>query len=576
LPDVPGRSRRQYPGPTSSEFELEDRQVRDQLGYPLSPAVVRSALAARMVTFMDRVSGNRLRRRLGAVCGRVWIGRSALGLVALSVVFGFGSEAALAAPVGQVVEFSSGLDSGTVPYIIASGPDGNVWFTAYGTTHAVWRITPSGQITPFSTGLGPGSFPNGIATGPDGNTWFTDNGTTSAIGRITPSGQITEYSTGLGAGSGPSEIAPGPDGNVWFTDLGTTKAIGRITPSGQITEFSSGLANSYMQGIAPGADGNVWFTDDGSTAAIGRITPSGQITEFSSGLEPNSNPWLGIAPGPDGNVWFTDAHFTPAIGRITPTGQITEFSSPSFIDTIEALAPGADGNLWFTDQGLNTGAVGSIGTGAPAASQAPPTVTGSGQAGSLQLCKGEVWADWAGVQPILNALDGYQWLLDGNPLTGQTSQAYTPTSSQVGHALSCRLTVTYPTPLFVTETATSAPITVAAPAPPSNPITTGPPMTSPTQPKPPRVEITTASISSKRRSASFSFKALGKASGFRCALTRVPSGRHNHRKTPTPVFSTCRSPKRYQHLAAGKYMFQVRALSGGAVGTTATKRFTIT
>ena len=134
----------------------------------------------------------------------------------------------------------------------------------------------SGQITEFSSGLNASSEPIGIASGPDGNLWFTDPASTTAIGRITPSGQTTEFSTGLNAGSLPVEIAPGPDGNLWFTDRGSTKAIGRITPSGQITEFSTGLnAGSLPDGIAPGPDGNLWFTDRGSTKAIGRITPSG-------------------------------------------------------------------------------------------------------------------------------------------------------------------------------------------------------------------------------------------------------------------------------------------------------------
>jgi streptogramin lyase len=53
---------------------------------------------------------------------------------------------------------------------------------------------PLGQITEFSVGLNPGSSPGfqdpeSIAAGPDGNLWFTDHGATPAIGRITPSGR---------------------------------------------------------------------------------------------------------------------------------------------------------------------------------------------------------------------------------------------------------------------------------------------------------------------------------------------------------------------------------------------------
>ena len=109
--------------------------------------------------------------------------------------------------------------------------------------------------------MNPGSRPSGIAAGPDGNLWFTDYGTTPAIGRITPGGTITEFSSGLNLGSDPSGIAAGPDGNLWFTDP-VKSAIGRVTPGGVITEFSSGLTNgSFPSGIAAGPDGNLWFTD---------------------------------------------------------------------------------------------------------------------------------------------------------------------------------------------------------------------------------------------------------------------------------------------------------------------------
>ena len=233
---------------------------------------------------------------------------------------------------------------------------------------------------------------------------------------------------------------------MWFTDGGTTRAIGRITPSGQITEFSSGLnAGSYPAAIAPGADGNLWFTDQGTTGAIGRITPSGQITEFSSGLNAGSDPGV-IAAGADGNLWFTDQGTTGAIGRITPSGQITEFSSGLNAGSFpNQIAPGADGNLWFTDFGT-TRAIGRIGAGVPAASVGAPSVTGSVQQGTQQVCQGDRWSDWAGQQPLVGAysFDGYRWLLDGAPIAGQTAQTYTPATGGIGHQLACTVTVTYP------------------------------------------------------------------------------------------------------------------------------------
>ena len=431
-----------------------------------------------------------------------------LAVVALS------PPAAMADPVGQVSEFSTGLAAGSYPGWIAAGPDGNLWFTDFFNwrTNAIGRITPSGQITEFAGGLNPSADPVGIVAGPDGDTWFADDGPSPAIGRITPSGQITEFSAGLNPGSAPQQIALGADGNLWFTDQGTTRAIGRITPSGQITEFSAGLNPSADPvGITGGPDGNLWFTEVEGTPAIGRITPSGQITEFSSPQTPIVYPEQ-IATGPDGNLWFTDRG-ADAIGRISPSGQITEFSSPQnpYLDP-EQIATGPDGNLWFTDNGDNdaigritpsgqitefstglnpggypvgiavgpdgnlwfadeVGAIGRIGSGAPPALAAPPSVSGAGIGGSAEACR-TLWSSWAGYAPSAGRypFDGYAWLRDGTPIPGETAPTYIPTAGDVGHRLACRQTVTYPLPFPVTATATSAAVTVrSAPPPPPTP-----------------------------------------------------------------------------------------------------------
>src|SRR3989440_4902119 len=133
------------------------------------------------------------------------------------------------------------------------------------------------------------------------------------------------------------------------------------------------------------------------------------------------------------------------------------------------IAGGASGIRWFNDAGA-TPAIGRIGTGAPVASQAPPEVAGSGQVGTRQSCLGDRWADWAGVPPSSSpfafaGFDGYQWLLDGQPLAGKTARSYTPTAAQARHLLACRLKVTYPLPLIVTTEATSPAVRVLAPSP---------------------------------------------------------------------------------------------------------------
>jgi streptogramin lyase len=377
---------------------------------------------------------------------------------------------------GTIAEFSialNGGNAGSVPRQIKVGADGNIWFTDVGAIPAIGRITASGTITEYS--LPTGSVPTALAVGTDGNLWFTDKSVGApAIGRITPSGAITEFgiaANGGNIGSLPNGITSGPDGNLWFTDQGATKAIGRITTNGAITEFSAGLnAPSLPAAITPGPDGNIWFTDQGTPSApkaIGRITTAGQITELSSGLSANSLPGE-ITPGADGNVWFTDQGTTPkAIGRITPSGTTwTVAMYPLNTGSIpNGFRTGPDGNLWFTDTGT-TKAIGQFGVGAPMASIAQPVVDGSGRQGTQQMCDGARWADWAGQQPSLNAFgfDGYQWRIDGNAVTGETAQSYTPAVADIGHELSCTVTVTY-TLFPTTESTTSAPVIVSAQPP---------------------------------------------------------------------------------------------------------------
>ena len=84
---------------------------------------------------------------------------------------------------------------------------------------------------------------------------------------------------------------------------------------------------------------------------------------------------------------------------------------------------------------------------------------------------------------------------------------------------------------------------------------------------PPNTKISKSRISSKKRKATFRFKAIGTATAFQCELKR------SHKKA---AFESCRSPKAYKHLKPGKYTFAVRAVGpGGSDKTPATKNFRI-
>ena len=473
------------------------RRVAFRLPWSMSPRSVVSAstrVRGRRLAFDCRGEGRRCAAGLRpSVSARALV----LAVVGgwLACVLAFGVSAAVADSVGQITEFSVPT-AASQPFSIAAGADGNLWFTEQ-TANNIGRITPTGQITEFRVPPADG-FPSGVAAGPDGNLWFTANAgdrigqitpagqitdfsipTTDSdplgiaagldgnlwfteddgdkIGRITPAGQITEFSIPT-AGGFPSGIATGTDGNVWFTENGEDK-IGKITPAGQITEFAVPTAGSVPAGIAAGPDGDLWFTEFGGDK-IGKITPAGQITEFAvptAGGEP-----FGIAAGADGNLWFTE-YAGDKIGRITPAGQITEISIPTPGSVPAGIAAGPDGNLWFTEL---KDKIGRVDSGAAAALRKAPSVTGSARQGTQQVCQGELWADWSGQQPVQNASTGkpagVQWLLNGTPIAGATSQTYTPTSGDVGKQLACTVAVTYPL-LHVTESATSAGVEVLAP-----------------------------------------------------------------------------------------------------------------
>ncbi len=392
------------------------------------------------------------------------------------------------APDGTITDYSGDFEPGAIVSRALVGPDGNVWFIEYGASpaigeisatgtvaqypidtapespvlgtngsiwfsepHALGEITATGQITVFSTGLL--REPGDLVSGPDGNIWFTES-EPAAIGRITPDGTITSYD--LPSGSAPEQITAGLGGDIWFTDVGSAPAIGRITTDGTITEYPAPVGESSS--IAAGPGGDVWF--GAGVGSIGRVAADGTVTVYSIGVPGTVGE---IVPGADGNMWFL-IDSSAAIGEITPSGTITVHDLSGVGFEPNTITTAADGMLW--SYGLvdsDVPAIAQYDLGAPSASVNPPAISGSGKQGDPQQCAGATWASWAGEQPLPDAygFDGYQWLLDGAPIAGAIGQDYTPTSADVGHALACKVTATYPF-LATTVSATSTPATVQA------------------------------------------------------------------------------------------------------------------
>ena len=82
----------------------------------------------------------------------------------------------------------------------------------------------------------PNVIPHAIASGPDGNLWFTayaPNPGDDLIGKITTAGVVTTYPLPGAANGGTDgfEITPGPDGNLWFShgsSHGGPNEVGKI------------------------------------------------------------------------------------------------------------------------------------------------------------------------------------------------------------------------------------------------------------------------------------------------------------------------------------------------------------
>ena len=411
-----------------------------------------------------------------------------------------------AAPAGEFTMFNVG-PAGEGANAIASGPDGNMWFTN-NANNSIGRITPTGAVTYFavpttsasaSTG-GPGLF--AIAAGPDGNMWFTEF-FENLVGKITPSGVITTYPVPT-ANAMPMGITAGPDGNIWFV-LDDASGIGRITPGGVITEFpiptpgATGPATitsdngCLMCGfmITAGPLDSLWFTIPAANR-VGKITMTGVVTTMPVTTAPpasttGTNPSIGaITDGDDGNLWITQ-NSDGKITRLTTSGVATAFALPSANAQPSSITPGPDGSLWIGN-GTGNALIKFVGLGVkstPVITEFTIPIAGAMPTSVALGADGGAWFTsvvnptpapttlqvgrlGTGVGPIVTvkvsgtakagsaltcsyvnngggppANARYQWLRGGKAIANQTAKKFTPRAGDVDAKVSCRVAVTY-------------------------------------------------------------------------------------------------------------------------------------
>lgn len=422
-------------------------------------------------------------------------------------------DADTAAPLGAFTTFRLG-EAGYGGNAIASGPDGNMWFTN-NANNSIGRITPSGKVTYFEVPTdpdlpsGPGLF--SIAAGPDGNMWFTGF-YSNVVGKVTPAGRVTTYPVPID-GALPLGITAGPDGHVWFT-LDFANGIGRVTPEGKVRLFSTdgrpivaGDPSCTMCGydITAGPLGSLWFTLPGA-GLVGRMTTDGAVSTFRvpTATDPSPDnlvPVLGaITAGADGNLWITQ----PADGkvtRMTPKGAVTDIDLPSAASDPVSITPGPDASLWLAGASVlaridipGAKAAATVTKFAlPTANSAPESVA-LGTDGSvwfasivrpvepdttLKLQVGRVGTGYgarvtatvtgtpehrlicayASTQAAVVGAVRYQWLRNGKVMRHEDGRRYAVRPGDKGDAISCRASVTFETALYQLA-GTSAPVKI--------------------------------------------------------------------------------------------------------------------
>jgi virginiamycin B lyase len=276
---------------------------------------------------------------------------------------------AIFAPVPEIAG-SYSVPSSVVgkPYAITTGSDGATWFTTVGgRTNAIVRATTDGAMTAFVGGIG--GLTNdeylGIASGSDGNLWFTEYAT-SKIGRITPGGgarPVKQFAlprswcpVGIAADSSSS--------GLWFTSY-CKNAIGHIAVDGTIKIYSLPHGGSEYTGIAVGKDGNLYIADRGN-AAIGQVRISGDAVTGFSEVKVGKNSFdgrpnadlLGVAQTGDGTIWWTNNACSPStigslvIGSPFSSSKVEQYitkvgcSDPAYLSVV----PAGGQTLWLAEE----------------------------------------------------------------------------------------------------------------------------------------------------------------------------------------------------------------------------------
>ena len=373
---------------------------------------------------------------------------------------------------------------------------------------------------------------------------------------LVPGDLVYPTSISCPSGSGSSSVTLTYPGTIPFS-------------SGLRFKFTGFGAGHYIIG-APSSP----FANEREASQSAYAGPTATITTFT----PQSTTLASSSGGPVGITFATTGALSCSIGAVSLPASAGALSLPTVASCNGTGTITVPANTSTTTNAVYTVTLTALGVPSTPAANAeititvpaappppvatsPPTISGAATQGQTLTENHGTWS---------NGPTGYsyQWERCNNAgnscqaIVGATGQTYKLGAADVGNTITVQEAASNVSGAGSPATSSATAVVRSSTAGGKNPQ------------KAPNTRLVFERINSKHHSATFRFKATGKATGFRCALVRKPT--RKHAKTPAPRYTKCRSPKTFKHLKAGSYVLRVRAVGPGGVDKTpATYRFKI-
>lgn len=373
--------------------------------------------------------------------------------------------------------------------------------------------------------------PGYLTQGPDGNIWTTLSGSGAGndVARITPDGTVTEFDAP--SLSGAVGITTGPDGNLWVT---RPAAVAEFAPADPTNATSEPVLDvTDPRAITSNKDGNLWAASGDKLLKIPPADPTSYTPFTINGMGAR-----GVAAGSDGTLWIADFGSARIVNATTA-------GVPTFYDVgggPQEVAGGKGGQIAYTNQGANPHEIGRI---SPGGTPKPTNVPDTDPFGIALGADGAYWvAQFLSGDLGRLTSDGKYTTLGGLPAGSGPRQITAGPNRTLWVGLEQSNQVARVTGL---QANLQAKIT-----------------------KRPKNRVSSRKGGAK---ATYKFRTQPRSAKSECRLKR--QGKRNKREKRLAKYRSCKSPKKYKGLRAGRYQFAVRAVQGKDEGKPATDGFRV-